>query len=423
MTLKLNNKYVKFYFITITLLITLTFVVMSQFTYKKNKINQNLSEFKSETKNIHTILTQKFTNHYKKENFQIQKGQSLNTLLSNSGISDKEIFNLTKLLSTFINLKKINTNQIFQVLVNKKTGELKRLTVNINNITSLHIFKKENKLVANKIEKVLYKKTSLSEGIIKSSLFRAAQKDNIEPEVIIEFARVFGFEIDFQRDIRKNDIFQIVYEKYVDDDGEVQKSGDIIYAYMNNKGREISLYRFVDRKGIVGYYQTNGKSIEKALMKTPINGARLSSTFGMRKHPILGYNKMHRGTDFAAPKGTPIMASGAGTIEVARWNGAYGKYIRIKHNSKYKTAYAHLNGYARGIRIGTKVRQGQIIGYVGSTGRSTGPHLHYEVLVNGKRKNSQRLKLPSGRTLRGEDREKFEISRIKVDVMRSNLIN
>ena len=235
MMLKLNNKYVKFYFITITLLITLTFVVMSQFTYKKNKINQNLSEFKSETKNIHTILTQKFTNHYKKENFQIQKGQSLNTLLSNSGISDKEIFNLTKLLSTFINLKKINTNQIFQVLVNKKTGELKRLTVNINNITSLHIFKKENKLVANKIEKVLYKKTSLSEGIIKSSLFRAAQKDNIEPEVIIEFARVFGFEIDFQRDIRKNDIFQIVYEKYVDDDGEVQKSGDIIYAYMNNK--------------------------------------------------------------------------------------------------------------------------------------------------------------------------------------------
>ena len=192
---------------------------------------------------------------------------------------------------------------------------------------------------------------------------------------------------------------------------------------MNNKGREISLYRFVDRKGIVGYYQTNGKSIEKALMKTPINGARLSSTFGMRKHPILGYNKMHRGTDFAAPKGTPIMASGAGTIEMAKWNGAYGKYIRIKHNSKYKTAYAHLNGYARGIKSGVKVRQGQIIGYVGSTGRSTGPHLHYEVLVNGKRRNSQRLKLPSGRTLRGEDREKFEISRIKIDVMRSNLIN
>ncbi len=192
---------------------------------------------------------------------------------------------------------------------------------------------------------------------------------------------------------------------------------------MKNKGREIALYRFVDQKGIAGYYQTNGKSIEKALMKTPINGARLSSTYGMRKHPILGYNKMHRGTDFAAPKGTPIMASGSGTIEAAKWWGAYGKYIRIKHNSKYKTAYAHLNSYARGIRPGTKVRQGQIIGYVGSTGRSTGPHLHYEVIVNGRKMNSQRLKLPSGRTLKGIDREKFEISRIKIDVMRSSLIN
>ena len=397
--------------------------MINQIYFKKNRIEQKLSDFKNETKNIHSIFIKKLKNNYEKENLQIKKGQSLSNLLSNSGVSDKEIFNLTKLLSTFINLKKINTDQNFQILVNKTNGELERLTVNINNITSLHIFKKENKFVANKIEKVLYKKITLSEGIIKSSLFRAAQKDNIEPEVIIEFARIFGFEIDFQRDIRKNDIFQIVYEKYIDDDGEIQKSGNVIYAYMNNKGREISLYRFVDRKGIVGYYQTNGKSIEKALMKTPINGARLSSTFGMRKHPILGYNKMHRGTDFAAPKGTPIMASGAGTIEMAKWNGAYGKYIRIKHNSKYKTAYAHLNGYARGIKSGVKVRQGQIIGYVGSTGRSTGPHLHYEVLVNGKRRNSQRLKLPSGRTLRGEDREKFEISRIKIDVMRSNLIN
>ena len=307
--------------------------------------------------------------------------------------------------------------------MNKQTGRLERLTVNMDNITTLHIFRDDKKFVANKIEKVLYKKTSLSEGIIKSSLFKAAQKDNIEAEVIVEFARIFGFEIDFQRDIRKNDIFQIVYDKFVDDDGEVQKNGDIIYAYMKNKGREIALYRFVDQKGIAGYYQTNGKSIEKALMKTPINGARLSSTFGMRKHPILGYNKMHRGTDFAAPKGTPIMASGSGTIEMAKWWGAYGKYIRIKHNSKYKTAYAHLNSYARGIRPGAKVKQGQIIGYVGSTGRSTGPHLHYEVLVNGKRMNSQRLKLPSGRTLRGTDREKFEISRIKIDVMRSSLIN
>ena len=191
--------------------------------------------------------------------------------------------------------------------------------------------------------------------------------------------------------------------------------------YMKNKGREIALWRFVDRKGIPGYYQTNGKSIEKALMKTPINGARLSSSYGIRKHPILGYNKIRRGTDFTLQRNSNHGIE-LGIIEAAKWNGAYGKYIRIRHNSKYKTAYAHLNGYAEEIKRGAKVRQGQIIGYVGSTGRSTGPHLHYEVLVNGKRMNSQRLKLPSGRTLEVEDEKNLK-SPIKIDVMRSNLIN
>ena len=418
-----ENKYLKYTFFVFLTLISLIFFLLNHSYFKQNNKAESLNEFQIETKNIHSIFTQQLKNQHIKKNLSIKKGQSLNSILSNMDIIQKDILEITKLLANFLNLKKINNNHIFQVIMDKQTGRLQRLTVNMDNITTLHIFRDDKKFVANKIEKVLYKKTSLSEGIIKSSLFRAAQKDNIEAEVIVEFARIFGFEIDFQRDIRKNDIFQIVYDKFVDDDGEVQKNGDIIYAYMKNKGREIALYRFVDQKGIAGYYQTNGKSIEKALMKTPINGARLSSTFGMRKHPILGYNKMHRGTDFAAPKGTPIMASGSGTVEMVKWWGAYGKYIRIKHNSKYKTAYAHLNNYARGIRPGVKVKQGQIIGYVGSTGRSTGPHLHYEVLVNGKRRNSQRLKLPSGRTLRGSDREKFEISRIKIDVMRSSLIN
>ena len=420
----LKNTYFKSTFFGILLiLISLLFIILNHNFFIKNQKVEGLNAFQIETKNIHSILIQQFKNQHTKKRLSIKKGQSLNTILSNEGILKKDIINVSILLGKYLNLKKINKNHVFEIIKNEKSKKLERLTVNINNITSLHIFKSGDKFIANKIEKVLYKKTSLSEGIIKSSLFRAAQKDNIEAEVIVEFARIFGFEIDFQRDIRKNDIFQIVYDKFVDDDGEVQKNGDIVYAYMKNRGKEIALYRFVDQKGIPGYYQTNGKSIEKALMKTPINGARLSSTFGMRKHPILGYNKMHRGTDFAAPKGTPIMASGSGTVEVAKWWGAYGKYIRIKHNSKYKTAYAHLNNYARGIRPGVKVKQGQIIGYVGSTGRSTGPHLHYEVLVNGKRKNSQRLKLPSGRTLKGTDREKFEISRIRIDVMRSNLIN
>ncbi|MEL0235843.1 MAG: M23 family metallopeptidase, partial [Pelagibacteraceae bacterium] len=395
MVQNLNKKNLKFIISGLIFLIISAFFFLNQNYYNKNKEIKNYAEFKGELINFHSLIKDKIQNQHNKKTIGIKKGQSLNSILSEAGASQKEIFNISKILRQYISLKKINTNQIFEVLTNKDNGEIIRLTVNLDNINSLHIFKKDNKFVANKIEKVLYKKTVLGEGLIKSSLFQAAQKENIDAEVVVDFARIFGFEIDFQRDIRKNDIFQIVYDKYVDDDGELQKNGEIIYAYMKNRGREIALYRFVDQKGIPGYYQTNGKSIEKALMKTPINGARLSSTYGMRKHPILGYNKMHRGTDFAAPKGTPIMASGSGIIEMAKWNGAYGKYIRIRHNSKYKTAYAHLNGYARGIKRGAKVRQGQIIGYVGSTGRSTGPHLHYEVLVNGKRRNSQRLKLPS----------------------------
>ena len=423
MVQNLKNRNVKFIISGLVLLIITAFFFLNQNFYKKNKIEKNYSEFKTEFSNIHSLLKNKFENQFNKVTSSVKKGQSLNSILTDAGASQQEIFEVSKVLKKFINLKTINTNQVFEILTHKDTGEIIRLTINLDNINSLHVFKKNKEFVANKIEKVLYKKTTLAEGMINSSMYQAAEKEKIDPEVIVNFAGIFGFEIDFQRDIRRGDIFQIVYDKYVDDDGELQKNGDIIYAYMKNNGREIALYRFVDHKGIPGYYRTNGKSIEKALMKTPINGARLSSTFGMRKHPILGYNKMHRGTDFAAPTGTPIMASGSGIIEQVGWNGAYGKYIRIKHNSKYKTAYAHLNGYARGIKKGAKVRQGQIIGYVGSTGRSTGPHLHYEVLVNGKRMNSQRLKLPSGRTLRGEDREKFEISRIKIDVMRSNLIN
>ena len=423
MVQNLKNRNVKFIISGLVLLIITAFFFLNQNFYKKNKIEKNYSEFKTEFSNIHSLLTNKFEKQFNKVTSSVKKGQSLNSILTDAGASQQEIFEISKVLKKFINLKTINTNQVFEILTHKDTGEIIRLTINLDNINSLHVFKKNKEFVANKIEKVLYKKTTLAEGMINSSMYQAAEKEKIDPEVIVNFAGIFGFEIDFQRDIRRGDIFQIVYDKYVDDDGELQKNGDIIYAYMKNNGREIALYRFVDNKGIHGYYRTNGKSIEKALMKTPINGARLSSTFGMRKHPILGYNKMHRGTDFAAPTGTSIMASGSGIIEQVGWNGAYGKYIRIKHNSKYKTAYAHLNGYARGIKKGAKVRQGQIIGYVGSTGRSTGPHLHYEVLVNGKRMNSQRLKLPSGRTLRGEDREKFEISRIKIDVMRSNLIN
>ena len=199
------------------------------------------------------------------------------------------------------------------------------------------------------------------------------------------------------------------------------KSGAIYYAHMSVNGREITLYRFGNDKNY-SYFDISGKSVEKALMKSPINGARLSSPFGMRKHPILGYNKKHAGTDFAAPAGTPIMASGSGTIASAQWCGGGGNCVKIKHNSTYETVYAHMKNFAKGIKKGKKIRQGEIIGYVGSTGMSTGPHLHYEVRLNGKSVNSQKLKLPSGKVLKGEERQEFEIERIKTDVLISELV-
>jgi murein DD-endopeptidase MepM/ murein hydrolase activator NlpD len=229
--------------------------------------------------------------------------------------------------------------------------------------------------------------------------------------------------VDFQRDIWKNDSFQIIYEEFKNEKGNIIDAGDIIYANLNLQNIDLQLYKFEYEKNKIDYFDENGKSVRKTLMKTPINGARLSSSFGKRKHPILGYNKLHTGTDFASPKGTPIMASGDGIISRAKWCGGGGNCIKIKHNSVYQTVYAHLSKFGKGIKRGVRVKQGQIIGYVGSTGMSTGPHLHYEVIENGRKINSQKLKLPSGRILKGKDRNLFEVNKIKIDVLKSELIS
>ncbi len=399
------------------------------FIYKQLS-SQNLS---SKNKNINLLKKADKINIFifnNKVNFKsrvkVRKNDTLEKLLTIQKIDKQEVAKILNSLNTYINPKKVSIDQTFEFItskINNKNNTIQRISLQIDNINTIHLIRDGDKFIVKKIEKVLYKKNHLAEGMITRSLYHSAKKADIDDEVIVEFARVFGFEIDFQRDIRKNDIFQIVYEKFVDDDGELQKNGRIIYAYMKNNGRDYSLYYFKDKNNKIGYFFPDGKSVEKALMKTPINGARLSSKFGMRKHPILGYNKMHKGTDFAARRGTPIMASGSGVVEKARWFGAYGKYIRIRHNSTYKTAYAHLSKFGRGIKEGKKVRQGQIIGYVGSTGRSTGPHLHYEVLIRNKRVNSQKLKLPAGKILKGKDRENFEVARIKIDVMRSSLVS
>ena len=418
------SKYRQKFFIGFALLFLTTIVFL--FTQKSSLYNspaESNEEFSKEINNFFSFFVNNNDAIQNKKTIKIKSGDSIQRILLKEGIPQSEINKIYSKIIKKYDLRKIQEGQAITIVFdsnNKKN--ISRLSFALDNLSTAHLYANQDDYDIKIIKKNLEKKNFLAKGVITNSLYNSASKAGVDPEIIIEFARIFGFEIDFQRDIRENDEFQILYERFEDDDGEVQKNGEIIFAYLNNNGREISLYRYKDEKNNIGYYSQDGKSIEKALMKTPINGARLSSSFGFRKHPILGYNKLHQGTDFAAPKGTPIMASGSGTIEMASWNGAYGKYVRIRHNSTYKTAYAHLSRFGKNIRRGVKVQQGQIIGYVGSTGRSTGPHLHYEVLVQNKRVNSQRLKLPSGKNLVGKEKQIFENTKEQIEKLRTKLL-
>jgi|TARA_B100002003_G_scaffold124556_1_gene114965 murein DD-endopeptidase MepM/ murein hydrolase activator NlpD len=375
---------------------------------------------------LNKFIFQKVNSPYLNIAHKIKKGENLSSVFKNYNIDQKDIFKASGELKKFIKLNKLKTDIILDLIIKKNiSGTLNLIKLNLPISKSINISLERDindKFIAKKKITQLFRKIAFSESTIKKSLYASAIKNNVDPNIIIEFARVYGFEIDFQRDIRKNDVFQILYETFVDEDGEWYSNGKIIYTYMSVRNRELALYQYETDK-FSGYFDVNGKSAEKALMKTPINGARLSSPFGMRKHPILGYNKKHLGTDFAAPQGTPVMASGTGTVTKAQWCGGGGNCIKIKHNSTYSTIYAHLSKFANKIKSKTKVRQGEIIGYVGSTGLSTGPHLHYEVIVNEKKINSQKLNLPSGKILEGEDRKKFEIQRIKTDVLLAETIS
>jgi len=420
----LNWKYF-FYLFSIILFFTI-FIIISNLINQKNKMeSQNLNSMieSKEFSNLTGYFVSKINSPYKEIEYLIQNNDSIEKILKKLEINTNDI----KIISN--NLKEKKLTNIYAgrtlLLVLKKledgSNTVVNLTYPVNNTLNIEIRKTQNNFIVKKNILKLYKKEIVIKNEIKSSLYSAAIKSGIEPNIIVEFARIFGFEVDFQRDIRKGDWFEIFYERFEDDNNIVQDTGRIIYASMFVNGAEINLYNFKDGSGDIGFYDIKGKSIVKSLMKTPINGARLSSSYGMRKHPILGYNKMHRGTDFAAPSGTPIMASGAGKITRARWCGGGGNCVKIKHNSTYETIYAHMKSFARGIKEGRRVKQGQIIGYVGSTGLSTGPHLHYEVIVNGKKVNSQKLKLPSGKILKGEARQEFELARIKIDLKLSQL--
>ena len=411
--------------VALIILIFITIISTSYYNYIKNRI---YFDYKNTINNVYLKKTihHLFDNlepKFKTINHRILPGETFNNILERHVVNKSEISEIYNKLSSEVNLNKLNTSQRIQFTIDQSNNLIKEFIFHLSNTEKIHLSRDKNsekfnrKLLVVKLKKnIIYK-----ENIIFQSLYKSATDQKIPANIIIEFARIYGFQVDFQRDIRKQDAFQIMYETFVDENNKIIETGNILFANLKLSGTDNSLYYF-DKEKYKGHYDKNGKSVKKALMKTPINGARLSSPFGMRKHPIDGFNKMHQGTDFAAPLGTPIMASGDGIIKKASWCGGGGNCVVIKHNSTYKTVYAHLSKFANGIRSGVRVKQSQIIGYVGSTGKSTGPHLHYEVIINGKRINSQTLKLPSGKILKGDERKFFETQKIKLDVLKSEKI-
>ena len=409
-------------------LLFLLFFTITVALYITHKKNLNSIKYKELLNNIYLkkTLNEIINNlepRFKTYNHKIKSGETFDKILKKNSINKKEILEIKESLIKKVNINKLNTNQRIQIIVDQTNNKIKEFIFQISNTEKIFLSRINGKTKFDqKIETVkLEKKILFKENTILQSLYKAASDQNIPPNTIIEFARIYGFQIDFQRDIRKEDQFQIMYEVFMDKNKRVVETGEIIFANLKLSGQDNSLYYF-DKEDVVGHYDKNGKSVQKALMKTPINGARLSSSFGLRKHPIDGFTKMHRGTDFAAPKGTPIMASGNGIIKKVGWCGGGGNCVKIKHNSTYETVYAHMSKFARGMKTGVRVKQGQTIGFVGSTGKSTGPHLHYEVIVNGKKVNSQTLKLPSGKILKGKNRKLFETNKIKINVLKSEKI-
>jgi murein DD-endopeptidase MepM/ murein hydrolase activator NlpD len=354
---------------------------------------------------------------------KIVKGDTLSAVLKRMGVSNEEATLSIKALRKVYDPRSLRkgdkvTLSLSSDASNGAEGRLLGLQIaeDFDRIAGVAL-SLEGKFEAYEIVKSLDKSLGRGNGSINTSLFEDGIKSGIPAGVMVNFIRLFSFDIDFQRDIQSGDKFDVLFNQFSDYDGSVVSSGDILYASLTTGKRTLTLYRYEFSDGRANYFNDKGSSNRKALLRTPIDGARISSGFGRRKHPILGYSKMHAGVDFAAPSGTPIRAAGDGVIRRAGWNGGYGRYVRIRHNSIYQTAYAHMRRIAKGIKAGVRVQQGQIIGYVGSSGRSTGPHLHYEILKQGRQVNPRKVKFQSAEVLAGDDLAKFKKSRERISAL------
>ena len=348
----------------------------------------------------------------REETLKIGKGDTLAGVLQRAGVGAGDAYKAVMAMQDIFDPRKIRPGQEVHVRFDPLSDdnyEFSQLQIGLDALRSLSLVRgKDGGFETAVEEKDVVKQVYANRADIQLSLYGSAAQAGIPMPVIAQAIHIYSWDVDFQRDIRKGDFLEVLYEQYETEAGDKVKNGDVIYARLNVNGQDIPVYRFETEDGDVDYYTAEGKSIRKALMQTPIDGARLSSGFGKRHHPVLGYAKMHKGVDFAAPRGTPIYAAGDGTIEKAGPWSSYGNYVRIRHNGTLKTAYAHLKGFAKGITPGARVKQGQVIGYVGTTGRSTGPHLHYEVLENGRQVNPKSVKMPQGNILKGAQIASFK---------------
>ena len=420
--INLNKKYL-FYFVYLFVFFIFYALIINQIQSRTELKKKSFNSFVNsrEFQILKDFISENLNSPYREYSYIVKNNDTIEKVLKKYNVVSGDINNIAnKIVQKKLSNIFAGTEIKIVTKVNSESNEIISFSYTVNEITTVEIKRVKNDFIINKKILKLKKKEVILSNTIKNNLYSSSIEMGIEPNIIVEFANIFGFEVDFQRDIRTGDKFEVYYERYLDEDGIVRNTGKIIYASMFVNNKDLVLYSFKYNKGN-NYYDVDGKSAIKTLMKTPINGARLSSSFGLRKHPILGYNKLHQGTDFAAARGTPIMASGSGVVVMAQKYKGYGNYVRIKHNSTFETAYAHMYKYGRGIKKGVRVNQSQIIGYVGSTGMSTGPHLHYEVIKNKKKINSQRLKLPSGKILDNEARNKFEVDRIKIDVRLAEL--
>ncbi|MBT3778279.1 MAG: M23 family metallopeptidase [Pelagibacteraceae bacterium] len=417
--MKLNFKYlILFIIFLLGILFFLTSANKLSLENKKNTIPIKLNENQTvetekrnlEKNKIEAFTSNKTSNHHEKQLkkilLKVEKGQTFSQILNSFNIANNRKFEIINAINSIFNLRGLKINQKIFFFINDNEI-VKQIIIELDFKKNL-VVDLRSKINIEIIELKTYTDIESKEFNIKNSLYSDGIDNKIPNVILIKLIQLFSFDLDFQRDIRENTQVSISYQKISIDNKINYELGDIEYAKISIKNNNLEYFKFLTDDGFIDYFNREGKNVKKSILKTPLDGAKLSSNFGMRKHPISGFNKMHKGIDFAAPKGTPIYAGGNGVVEVAGVNGGYGKYIRIRHNNEYKTAYAHLNSFKKGIRKGVRVNQGEIIGYVGSTGKSTGPHLHYEIIYQNKQINPLTLKLPSGKILKGDELNKFK---------------